>query len=208
MTSDVYAQLSAQGYIVGRPHRPAGGRRRPPREAATGSGRPSRSRPRSTSAPGPRHDALPGRDWLNALTRTLRTLPARSLDYGDPRGEAELRTTLSDHLGRTRGVIADPGLIVIVQGARQGTDILIRVLARRGVRRIATEDPSQTVPRDQMEIFGIEPVGCPVDKNGVSVPADLEAAALIVTPAHQFPTGVVMSGKRRRRCLRGRGAIS
>ena len=135
------------------------------------------------------------------MTRTLRTLPARSLDYGDPRGEAELRTTLSDHLGRTRGVIADPGLIVIVQGARQGTDILIRVLARRGVRRIATEDPSQTVPRDQMEIFGIEPVGCPVDKNGVSVPADLEAAALIVTPAHQFPTGVVMSGERRREVL-------
>src|SRR4029077_5512704 len=73
-----------------------------------------------------------------------------------------------------------------------------RVPPPRGVRRIATEDPPQTVPRDQMEIFGIEPVGCPVDMNGVSVSADLEAAALIVTPAHQFPTGVVMSRHRRR----------
>jgi GntR family transcriptional regulator/MocR family aminotransferase len=203
VTSDVYAQLSAQGYIV------VGDRSAPvvaDVEVAGATGRVAAGvQPKppeiDLSTWAPDTTLFPTRDWLNAVTRTLRGLPSRSLDYGDPRGEAALRVTLSGHLGRTRGVIADPERIVIVQGARQATDILFRILARRGERRIATEDPSQTIPRDQMRVYGIEPIGCPIDDHGVAVPAGLEAAALIVTPAHQFPTGVVMSGERRREVL-------
>jgi GntR family transcriptional regulator/MocR family aminotransferase len=203
VTSDVYAQLSAQGYIV------VGDRSAPlvadvaagPGAVATGPP-PDAKRPEiDLSTWSPDTTLFPTRDWLNAITRTLRSLPSRSLDYGDPRGEAELRATLSDHLGRTRGVIADPDRIVVTQGARQGSDILLRVLHLRGERRVATEDPSQTIPRLQMRVYGIEAVGCAVDEQGVSVPPDLDAAALIVTPAHQFPTGVVMSGERRRDVL-------
>jgi GntR family transcriptional regulator/MocR family aminotransferase len=203
VTSDVYAQLSAQGYIV------VADRSAPVvADVGTGAG-PGAAEP----APEPRAPEIdlstwapdttlfPTRDWLNAVAKTLRSLPSRSLDYGDPRGETVLRSVLSDHLGRTRGVIADPERIIVVQGARQAMDIVIRILAVRGERRIAVEDPSQTIPRDQMRIVGIEPVGCPLDDHGPVLPAGLDAAALIVTPAHQFPTGVVMSGERRRAVL-------
>jgi GntR family transcriptional regulator/MocR family aminotransferase len=211
VTSDVYAQLSAQGYIV------VADRSAP--LVADVLADPARPRPSATEPRPPEIDLstwapdtalFPTRDWLNAVTKTLRSLPSRSLDYGDPRGEAVLRTTLSDHLGRTRGVIADPELIVVVQGARQGMDIVTRLLTLRGARRMAVEDPSQTIPRLQMGVVGIEPVGCPVDEHGVVVAPSLDAAALIVTPAHQFPTGVVMSGERRREVIawaRDRGAI-
>jgi GntR family transcriptional regulator / MocR family aminotransferase len=201
VTSDVYAQLAAQGYIV------VSERSAPvvaDIAAASQAAGPPPAQPRppaiDLSTWSPDTTLFPTRDWLNVVTRTIRTLPSRALDYGDPRGEQALRVTLADHLGRTRGVIADPERIVIVQGARQATDLLIRVLAVRGERRIATEDPSQTIPRDQMLVAGIEPVGCPVDEHGVIV-GNTDAAALLVTPAHQFPTGVVMSGERRREVL-------
>jgi GntR family transcriptional regulator/MocR family aminotransferase len=211
VTSDVYAQLSAQGYIV------VADRSAP--VVADLLAEPVEPRPAAAEAKpaeidlstwAPDTTLFPARDWLSAITKTLRGLPSRSLDYGDPRGEATLRTTLSDHLGRTRGVIADPELIVVVQGARQAMDIVTRILALHGETRMAVEDPSQTIPRLQMGVVGIEPVGCPVDEHGIVVDPSLDAAALIVTPAHQFPTGVVMSGERRREVIawaRGRDAI-
>jgi GntR family transcriptional regulator/MocR family aminotransferase len=203
VTSDVYAQLSAQGYIV------VADRSAPiVADVAVAAG-PEVAGPQPEQRPpeidlstwAPDTTLFPTRDWLNAVTRTMRSLPSRSLDYGDPRGETTLRSVLSDHLGRTRGVIADPERIVVVQGARQAMDIVIRILAVRGERSIAVEDPSQTIPRDQMRIVGIAPVACPVDQQGPVLPAGLEAGALLVTPAHQFPTGVVMSGERRRAVL-------
>jgi len=212
VTSDVYAQLSAQGYIV------VSDRSAPLVADLAPAARPGLVEPAPEPKPpeidlstwAPDTTLFPTREWLNAIAKTLRTLPSRSLDYGDPRGERALRATLSDHLGRTRGVIADPELIVVVQGARQAMDIVIRILALRGKRRIAVEDPSQTIPREQMKVVGIEPVGCPVDDEGPVLADDLDAAAIVVTPAHQFPTGVVMSGERRRRLLawsRSAGAV-
>jgi GntR family transcriptional regulator / MocR family aminotransferase len=43
-------------------------------------------------------------------------------------------------------------------------------------------------------------VGCTVDGDGIDIGA-VDADAVVVTPAHQFPTGVVLSGERRRALL-------
>jgi GntR family transcriptional regulator / MocR family aminotransferase len=48
--------------------------------------------------------------------------------------------------------------------------------------------------------LGLEVVGRPVDAHGMVV-AGLDADAVLVTPAHQFPTGSVLSGERRRELL-------
>ena len=202
VASDVYAQLEAQGFIQMQPRRAplvaavAMPGVRPPRSAE-----PAARSPRFDLTPTtPDVTLFPTRQWLAAFRHAARTAPARALDYGDPRGDLGLRETLADHLGRTRGVVADADRIVVVQGTAQGLDLLLRVLAGRGKRRVAVEDPSLNGQHDRIESLGLEVVGCRVDDDGIVVD-DLRADAAVVTPAHQFPTGVVLSGERRRALL-------
>src|SRR6185437_358362 len=91
--------------------------------------------------------------------------------------------------------------IVVVQGASQGLDLLLRVLAARGRRRIAVEDPSLSGFLRRPQELGLEVAGRAVDGEGLVV-AGLDADAVLVTPAHQFPTGVVLGGGRRRALLK------
>jgi GntR family transcriptional regulator/MocR family aminotransferase len=203
VASDVYAQLEAQGFVAMRP------RSAPVVAAVSPPGRRPARAPRATPARAPRFDMTPTtpdvtlfpmRQWLAALNRGARAAPAGALDYGEAQGNLRLRETLADHLGRTRGVIADPSRIVIVQGVAQGVDLLLRLLKARGRRRVAVEDPSLDRQHERIRALGLEVVGGPVDDEGIVVNG-LEAEAAIVTPAHQFPTGVVLSGGRRRALL-------
>jgi GntR family transcriptional regulator / MocR family aminotransferase len=87
-----------------------------------------------------------------------------------------------------------------VQGAAQGIDLLVRVLAARGARRIAVEDPSLDSQPQRIREHRLEAVGQPVDADELVVDG-LRADAVVATPAHQFPTGAVLSGARRRQLL-------
>jgi GntR family transcriptional regulator/MocR family aminotransferase len=86
---------------------------------------------------------------------------------------------------------------VITQGAAQAIDLVMRVLRARGAGRIALEDPSLVSQRPRVGSHGLEVVGQPVDARGMIVDG-LEGDAVIVMPAHQFPTGTVLAGDRRR----------
>jgi GntR family transcriptional regulator/MocR family aminotransferase len=202
VASDVYAQLEAQGFIVMHPRSAprVAAIARPGSRAPRGEQHASRSLRFDLTPTTPDVTLFPVRQWLAALKHAAAHAPVRALDYGDPRGDAGLRETLADHLGRVRGVIAEPAQIVIVQGTAQGLDILLRVLARRGRRRVAVEDPSLTGQHDRIQAAGLDVVGRPVDDEGIVVD-DVDVDAALVTPAHQFPTGVVLSGDRRRTLL-------
>jgi GntR family transcriptional regulator/MocR family aminotransferase len=202
VASDVYAQLEAQGFIVMEPRRaPVVAETATPHRHCHREGHAKALTARFDLTPTtPDVTLFPMRRWLAALKHASLRAPARALDYGDPRGDAGLRETLADHLGRTRGVVADPAQIVIVQGAAQGLDVLLRLLGRHGRSRIAVEDPSLDGQHDRIAGLGLEVVGCPVDDDGIDVDGAV-ADAVVVTPAHQFPTGVVLSGERRRALL-------
>ncbi len=198
---DAYGQLEGQGFLVTRP-------RAAPVVAAVP--RPPTPRPESEpAAPVPRYDLIPTTPdvtlfplnrWLATAQQVARRASVTTLDYGDNRGERTLRAALADHLGRTRGVIAEPDQIIVVQGTAQAVDLLLRVLLRRGASRVAVEDPSHTTNHQRVREFGLDLVGQPVDAHGMVV-AGLDADAVLVTPAHQFPTGSVLSGERRRQLL-------
>jgi GntR family transcriptional regulator / MocR family aminotransferase len=201
VASEAYGQLAAQGFLVSRT-------KSVPVVAYVASSPPP-TRLRRVLPPAPRFDLtpttpdvalFPRRRWLSALSDVMRTAPSAAFDYGDPRGEGELRETLADHPGRTRGVVAAPEQIVVVNGAAQGIDLLARLLARRGARRVALEDPSLDTQPQRLRINGLEPIARPVDRDGLLVDG-LDADAALVTPAHQFPTGAVLSGARRRQLL-------
>ena len=79
---------------------------------------------------------------------------------------------------------------------------MCRTLARRGARRIAFEDPSYPEQKELARRAGLEPVAVAVDEQGLAVdelPASVDA--VVLTPAHQHPTGVVLAGERRTELL-------
>jgi GntR family transcriptional regulator / MocR family aminotransferase len=202
VVSDAYAQLEAEGFLVTK-------ERAAPLVAAVRRPHAVRRAP-EPSKPVPRYDftpttpdvtVFPLRRWLAAYQGAARQASSSTFDYRQPRGERALREVLADHLGRTRGVVADPAQIIVVQGTAQGIDLLLRTLRRRGARCIAVEDPSHTTQHRRARAHGFELAAQPVDGEGVVVDG-LDADALLLTPAHQFPTGCVLSGGRRRSLLR------
>jgi GntR family transcriptional regulator/MocR family aminotransferase len=77
---------------------------------------------------------------------------------------------------------------------------VLRVLRLRRAERFAVEDPSHTTQHERVRAAGLALVAQPTDAHGLVVDG-LDADAVLVTPAHQFPTGSVLSGERRRQLL-------
>ena len=196
---EAYAQLAAEGYLVSRQGAPT-------RVAARAAAPPSVTAPTEPSAP--RFDFRPGAPdvslfprtaWATALRQALREAPDARFSYSDPRGTPELRQALSTYLGRVRGVAADPEAVMVTSGLTQGLALTCRALAARGVRRIAVEEPGSADLRAPIAAAGLEWVAIDVDGDGLDVAAleRSDVGAALVTPAHQYPTGVVLAPERR-----------
>jgi GntR family transcriptional regulator/MocR family aminotransferase len=200
VVSEAYGQLAAEGYLIASQGAPV-------RVAHT------------VRAPGPRAPApallprfayrldpclpdligFPRDRWLRSLRTAWRQAPIDAVDYPDPRGVPELREALADYLGRVRGAAADPEQLMVCTGFSQGFSMIVRWLRGRGVSEVALEDPGWHGHRLIAEQAGLEVIPIPVDEEGLRVDllAESDAAAVVVTPAHQFPTGAVLSSERR-----------
>ncbi|MFJ3204170.1 PLP-dependent aminotransferase family protein [Streptomyces sp. NPDC086989] len=147
--------------------------------------------------------AFPRTAWLQAERRVLAALTPADFGYGNPQGAPALRSAVTGWLARNRGIRADPGEVVIVAGVAQALGLLAHVLRDGGVHTVAVEDPGSLGARQQLEYGRLETVPVPVDDGGLDVGALRASAAraVLLTPAHQFPTGVVLDGERRRELL-------
>jgi GntR family transcriptional regulator/MocR family aminotransferase len=198
---DAYAQLAAEGYLhLRQGARPRVSENTAAAEAPRGDLLPTATRTRFDFRPSrPSLSAFPRAAWLRSLRTALTTMTDAELGYGDPRGADVLREALAEYLGRVRGVVAEPERVVVTYGYAQGLYIVCRALAAAGARRIGMEDPSNIDDREIVTSAGLEAVPIAVDGSGLRVD-ELERAApdaVIVTPAHQQPTGVVLSSDRR-----------
>jgi GntR family transcriptional regulator/MocR family aminotransferase len=200
VVSEAYGQLAAEGYLTmsqGAPVKVAGTVR------AAVARPPARSLLESFAYhfhPGlPDLAGFPREAWLRSLRAALRDSPLDSLGYGDPRGVPALRETLAGYLGRVRGADADPEHMLMCTGFMQGFSLLCRALRGRGIEQIALEDPGWHIHRLIVEQAGMQVVPIPVDAGGICVDAlaQTDASAVLVTPAHQFPTGAVLAPERR-----------
>ena len=199
-----YEQLIAEGYLVGS----AGSGTR----VAPGEREPARSRPERTVSPTtdqrveidfeygvPDLRSAPLHDWLWALHEAGRTAPTTVMGDERDAGALRLRKVVAAYHRRVRAGTADAEHAVIVSGFRQGLVLALAALARSGVERVALEDPG---PREHDELVrraGMHPVAVPVGGDGLDVDALRRsgARAVVVTPAHQCPTGVVLAPERR-----------
>ncbi|GGW19739.1 GntR family transcriptional regulator [Streptomyces capoamus] len=207
LVQDCYAQLQAEGYLVTRVG--SATRVAPCAPAAPAA-------PPAAPAPEPprliadfRHGvpdlaSFPRADWLWAVREAARRMPTADLGYGDPRGSHGLRTVVAAYLRRIRAAAADPDHTLVCSGYAQGLALVLQALAGGGVRAVALEDPgSPTTAAAAVRAAGLTPVAVPVDEHGIDVAA-LEASgarAVIVTPAHQWPTGVLLAPERRHALL-------
>jgi GntR family transcriptional regulator / MocR family aminotransferase len=203
VVTDAYEQLTAEGWLAAR--RGAG-----TVVAAAPAAEPAPAEPpRSATArfdftpTTPDVALFPRRQWARAVARAAAAAPDAELDYGSGFGGLALRDAVAGYLGRVRATAAGPGQIVVCAGYTQATRLIFSVLADRGVRRVALEDPSLSDQWDAAARAGLEAVPVPLDGEGLRVDALAAsgADAVVVTPSHQFPTGAVMGPERRHALL-------
>ncbi|MEU1348368.1 PLP-dependent aminotransferase family protein [Streptomyces sp. NPDC005776] len=143
--------------------------------------------------------AFPRAAWLRTERHVLDHLAASDLGYGDPRGTPALRRAIANWIARNRGIRADPDEVLIVAGTAQTLTLLGRVLRDDGITAVAVEDPGSLGARQHLHNCRLATPPVAVDSEGIRVD-ELRAtgeAAVLLTPAHQFPTGVVLRGSRR-----------
>ncbi len=207
---EAYGQLTAEGWLDSRqgsgttvarravpeppaPARRAGTRTMPQRQAARHdltSGRPDIS-------------LFPRTAWLAAARRALATAPHEALDYGSPLGRIELRQALTHYLARVRGVRTDPDHLLICTGVTQGLGLLCAALRNRGARTLAVEEYGLPPQHAVVRAAGLTTTPLPLDEDGALVDRlDTRPGAVLLTPAHQYPTGAPLSADRRAEAVR------
>ena len=201
---EAYEQLVAEGFLVSR----QGSGTRVAELQAGGSADHARAIHQPTAPRHMLHDLTPGtpdlsafprRAWLAALRQVMRETPHVALGYGDPGGVPELRAELAAYLGRVRAADVTPDRLVVTSGVAQALFLVIGALAEGDPLPLAVEDPHSVRTSALLETAGAVRIPIPVDNEGMDVDTLRRSAAraVIVTPAHQYPTGVVLSPRRR-----------
>lgn len=154
--------------------------------------------------------SFPVRDWLWASGEAIRSSSASDMAYGDPRGVRRLREVVAAYLQRVRGTCATADDVLVCGGFTQGAALTLQALRKGGVTRVAVEDPGHPAMPTLVRNAGLQPIPVPVDDNGILVDrlAGSGATAVILTPAHQTPTGAVLTADRRLALVRWADHVS
>ena len=201
---DVYEQLLAEGYVESA----VGSGTRVAAMPASGAARPSVLASPLSSRPAvadfeygiPDLGSVPLTAWSWAVSEATRTIPTAELGDEDAAGSRHLREVVTAYHRRVRSGCAVADDAIVVSGFRQGLAFTLATLAQHGIERIGLEDPG---PREHDVIArraGLDAVPVPVDDLGLDVDRlrDTGARAVLLTPAHQCPTGVAFGPSRRR----------
>lgn len=198
--ADAYAELVAEGWLTARQGsgtrvaeraEPLGAPARVPRKA------PPRAR-------GPRHhlrqgtpdaSAFPRAAWAASYRRALTQAPNEAFGPGDPAGRVELREALTAYLARARGVRTEPSRIVVCSGFAHALRLLFHGRVLRGP--LAVESYGLGFHRELLAEAAVRTVPLPLDEDGARVDGLGRERAVLLTPAHQFPTGGPLPPARR-----------
>ncbi|MFJ5230000.1 PLP-dependent aminotransferase family protein [Kitasatospora sp. NPDC088391] len=200
--AEAYTQLTAEGWLASRQGSGTVVAARGPQPA------PAAPPPGLAPRPAVRHNLRPGTPdlgrfprtaWLAAARRALAAAPDEALGYGDPRGRIELRRALAGYLARVRGVRTDPERLLVCTGYTQGLGLLCAALRERGATAVAVEEYGLPPHHAVIASHGLAVRPLPLDEDGADTRAlDRTGAGLaVLTPAHQFPTGVPLRAARR-----------
>ncbi|MFF2925220.1 PLP-dependent aminotransferase family protein [Streptomyces celluloflavus] len=138
--------------------------------------------------------------WRRSLDRTLQQGGTDLLGYGPPQGEPALRTAVLRHLALARGVRCAPEQVVITEGAQEALSLCVRLVTDPG-DTAWIEDPGYRGAQTALASGDLDVLPLPVDAEGLRISAadwrDRPPRLVYTTPAHQYPTGSVLTASRR-----------
>lgn len=136
--------------------------------------------------------------WTRALRQALASESEAELFAPAPaKGTPRLREAIASHLRQTRGMVVDPGNVVVGAGAQILDSCIVQLLGRE--RAYGVEDPGYPRLMRLYAANGVKVRHVPIDEAGVRVDAlaASDVGVMHVMPSHQFPTGCVTSIGRR-----------
>ena len=200
VVTEAYGQLIAQGYV----------------EATTGSATRIKwsASPRAPVAPAPVRkefrfnltpgipdlSAFPRRRWAASVRAEISQASPLDLTYPPHGGHPRLRRVLADYLTRLRGAAVEPDDVTVSSGIIDGIARICQVLGNAGISTVGVEEPGWPRLVAAVRVAGLTPMPVTVDANGLrndELTAQPAIEAVIIAPAHQFPTGTVLSPSRR-----------
>ncbi|MBN1171511.1 MAG: PLP-dependent aminotransferase family protein, partial [Micromonosporaceae bacterium] len=147
--------------------------------------------------------SFPRTAWRRAYERALTAAADADFDAGDPAGAFRLRAELSAYLWRMRAARVDVDRILVTAGRTQALSVIAATLRAAGSDAIGVETPGNPAAAECFRWHGVIPVPIRVDGHGLDVNelGRSGVVAALVTPAHQYPTGVVLAPERRRELI-------
>lgn len=148
----------------------------------------------------PAPDLFPVKAWARCTIRVMKPLAGELLSYPPPQGLLVLREQIAAHLAATRGLVADPGCIVVTGGTQQALRIAADLLLDPG-DTAWVEDPGYIAGRGALLAAGAAIVPVPSDAEGIDVGAGMrlapDARLALVAPSHATPLGGALPVGRR-----------
>ena len=140
----------------------------------------------------PAPDLFPVKAWARCTSRVMKPLAGELSSYPPPQGLHVLREQIAAHLAATRGLVADPGCIVVTSGTQQALRTAADLLLDPG-DPAWVEDPGYIAGRGALLAAGAEIVPIPSDAEGIDVAAGVQIAPdarlALVAPSHVTPLG-------------------
>lgn len=117
------------------------------------------------------------------------------LEKVEYQGYLPLRIQIAEYLNKSRGFRTDASQIVISSGSEYLFQIIFKLISGK----FGIEDPGYSMLSNIMDTNDIKYNLIPVDENGMDLKKlkKSDSDFCVLTPAHQFPTGVIMNMQRR-----------
>jgi GntR family transcriptional regulator/MocR family aminotransferase len=134
--------------------------------------------------------AFPYKQWNRLYRKELNESNGSNAPW---QGEYSLRVQIAKYLQQARGLACQPEQVYIFSGFQQQ---LLNVCLFFNREAIGTEDPGFIRAKSVFEQLQLPCHSISVDEEGCCVPYE-PVKLLYTTPAHQYPTGTIMSIARR-----------
>ncbi|MEW9699566.1 PLP-dependent aminotransferase family protein [Paenibacillus sp. SI8] len=135
--------------------------------------------------------------WASSSAAAMKRMKDSDWGYTDARGAVEARQQIRQYLALEKGLHLSLAQVMLLPGTQRIIDLIAQGLLNPG-DRVAVEDPGYPAAQIGFLFRGMIVDCIPVDAHGLRV--DLlhpKTKLIFVTPAHQRPTGIVMSAPRR-----------